>query len=99
MAFELGITVRAPGASITTSGVTASVSIPVNAAGNAPRYVYIACTAAAHIRAGAASVTATTTDLLLNNFGGIVLNVAGCTTIAAIQNASAGTVKIVPLED
>lgn len=90
----------ATGVNITTSGTSASATIPNDASGNLPKYVRVACTAAAYVRLGKTTATAVTTDMLINPTGdGIVLQVSGNDKIAAIQVAAAGVVQVSPLEN
>lgn len=86
------------GVNITTSGTSASATIPNALGGSKPNYVYVVATAAAHIRWGKGAQTAVTTDTLLPANVPVILHVNGCDTIAAIQNSGAGTVNIVPQE-
>lgn len=92
------IQITGSGASITTSGSSASVAIPTTASGTVPRYALVTCTAAAYIRPGDSSVTAATTDIILQPNYTIKLNVAGFTNLAALQVSAAGKVNIVPVE-
>ena len=85
------------GASITTSGTSQRVAMPTDSSGNNPRYVVISVTQAAYVRPGNSTVTAATTDIICNANEKTVLNVAGCTHIAALQQGSSGNVTIVPV--
>jgi hypothetical protein len=85
------------GASITTSATSQSVAIPTDSSGGKARFVVISVTQAAYVRPGNSSVTATTTDIICNANEKTVLNVAGCTNIAALQQGSSGNVTIVPV--
>lgn len=89
------------GANITTGVASASIAIPFASSGKIPQYVRVSTTAAAHVRIGTSGVTAVVTDTLVNPNGGhITLMIPrGITHIAAIQNAAAGSVNVVPLED
>ena len=86
------------GANITTSGTSASATIPNAAGGEKPKYCYVVATEAAHIRWGKDAQTAVATDLLLAANSPLFINTAGADTLAAIQNSSPGTVNIVPME-
>lgn len=99
--FEGGfITVTTAGASITTSGTSASAAIPVASDGNRPRYIRVAAINACYVKLGVSGVTATNTDILVQPADAVLLQVPmGITHIAAIQDASAGKVNIVPLEN
>lgn len=88
------------GISITTSGASASATIPNNSSGNLPRYVRIAATAAAYVRFDKTTATAVTTDMLVQPGDSQILAVpAGCDKVAAIQDAAAGKVQVSPLEN
>lgn len=94
------ITVAATGVTITTSGVSASATIPNMSSGEKPRYIRVSTTAAATIRIGAGAQTAVTTDLLINPAESPILAVAsGVVTIAALQVSAAGVVQVSPLEN
>lgn len=92
------IQVTGSGASITTSGSSASVAIPTTASGTPARFALVTCTAAAYIRPGDGSVTATTTDIILQPNYPLKLVVAGFESLAALQVSAAGKVNIVPIE-
>lgn len=97
--FPSACTVTQTGASITTSGVSASAALPnANGGALARRYI-ITATLAAHVRMGVGAPTAVATDLLVQPGAPVVLNRANFTHIAAIQNASAGVVIVTPLDD
>lgn len=89
--------VAVTGANITTSAVSASTTIPDNSAGT-KRFIRVSTTANAHIRVGTGAQTAVTTDMLIITGETVCLDVTNCDTIAAIQNAAAGTVNITPVE-
>lgn len=94
------LTVLAPGATITTGAASASVTIPNASDGNKPRYIRVAARNECYVRIGAAGVTATASDLLIQPADSAILHVPnGVTTIAAIQGTAAGVVSIVPLEN
>lgn len=93
------LSIGAAGASITTSGTSASAAIPNDASGTRARFVRVACTVAAYVKMGPSSVAATTSDILLNPEHQLVLQVGGATHIAAIQVASAGSVSVTPVEN
>lgn len=88
------------GVSITTSGTSASATVPNDSAGNLPRYVRIAATAAAYVRFGKTTATAVTTDMLIQpGDSQIVALPAGCDKVAAIQEVAAGKVVVSPLDN
>ena len=87
------------GINITTGAASVSAAIPVASSATAAKYVVVSCTVAARIRVGQSGVTALATDLLINPNGGpVVLDVSGCTHIAAIQDTGAGVVSVCPME-
>lgn len=93
-------TIIATGVAITTSGTSASATIPNDSSGNKPSYVRIAATAAACVRLGSGSATAVTTDMQVQPGDSIIVNVPkGYDKVAAIQVASAGVVQVSPLEN
>lgn len=85
------------GASITTSGTTQRVAIPTDSSGLPARYIVVSVTQAAYVRPGNSTVAAATTDVICNANEKTVLNVAGCTHFAALQQGSSGNVTIVPV--
>lgn len=93
------ISVIATGSNITTSGTSARVAIPNTASGIAPFYVRVSCTAKAYIKLGDSTITAAAGDLLLDPTESVILKTCRATYLAAIQQASAGVVNVVPLED
>lgn len=93
------ITVTATGVNITTSGTSASATIPNDSAGNIPRYIRIAATAAAYVRIGKTSATAVTTDMLIQPADAVIIATDGCDKVAAIQEVAAGKVSVTPLEN
>lgn len=97
--FEGAISVVATGVSITTSGTSASASIPLCQSGEVPRYIRIAATAPACVRLGNGTVTAVTTDLQVQPGDAVIVSVHQLTKIAAIQVAAAGIVQVSPLEN
>ena len=94
------MTIVATGVSITTSGTSASATIPLCASGEYPRYVRVAATVAACVRIGTDSATAATTDMQIQPGDAVIMHIPnGYTKIAAIQVASAGVVQVSPLEN
>jgi hypothetical protein len=93
------ITVTATGASVTSGESSAAVAIPQDSAGKVARSVRVSATAAAHVKLGTAGVTAAAGDLMVAPGDAVKLAVAvGLTHIAVIQDTTAGTVNIAPLE-
>lgn len=98
--FEGGMIITTTGASIATSGTSASATIPSNSAGEKPRWIRIAATAAACVRIGKSPQTAVTTDMQVQPGDSVVIAVpSGVDTIAAIQVSAAGVVQVSPLEN
>lgn len=94
------LSIVATGDAITTSGTSANIALPVDAAGKKPAYVRVAATAAAHVKLGYDNtVAATTDDILVQPNDAIVLLSRGFSYIAAIQNATGGSVVVSPVED
>lgn len=89
----------ATGIAITTSDASASADVPTTLNGTKPKYVRVAATAAACVKIGPDTVTATTDDVLVQPGDAVILAVSGATKIAAIQVADAGVVQVSPLED
>lgn len=90
--------VGATGINITTSGTSASGTIPNAADGNKPKYCYVCTTAACRIRWGKGAQTAVATDLYLPADEPMVIKTVGADTIAAIQQSAAGSLTVTPLE-
>ena len=94
------LTVTAPGVNITTSGTSASATIPNDGSGNKPNYVRISATVAAYVRFGKTSATAAAGDMMVIPADAVVVQVPkGYDTIAAIQVSSAGIVQVSPLDN
>lgn len=92
------IKVVANGASITTSGTSASATIPNDSTGTRASFVRITTTVAAYVKIGSGAQTAVTTSMLVNPEHELIVDVHGNDTIAAIQVAAAGVVNIIPIE-
>lgn len=98
--YQVAVLVTVTGATITTSGTSAGATIPNNSAGEKPRYIRVAATAAAYVRIGVGAQTAVTTDMLVQPGDAVVMAVpSGVTHIAAIQVTAAGVVQVSPLEN
>jgi hypothetical protein len=92
-------TVAATGVSVTTSGVTARVALPVNAAGLPAKYVRIqAVSAPASFRLGDVTVTATTNDFVVSPNESVTVSAYGYAYIAYISQGSATSLNVTPLE-
>lgn len=95
----VAVTVLATGSTITTSGTSASVTIPNTASGTLPKYVRVAATVAAYVKLDKTSATAAAGDVLVQPGDAVVLVVGNCDKIAAIQVTAAGVVQVSPVED
>lgn len=97
--FDNAIRITAVGTTQVTGGASARVTIPVTAAGTAPRYIRIAALAEAYIKVGDSTVAATTNDIMLQPGDSLILTAQGCTHIAFIQGTLSTKVSVTPLED
>lgn len=97
--FESAITVMATGVAITTSGTSASATIPLMSSGEVPRYIRIAASQPACVRIGNGTPVAVTTDLQVQPGDAVILAVNAYTKIAAIQVTTTGVVQVSPLEN
>ena len=94
------VTVTVTGATIATTGVSASVTIPNDSSGNLPSYIRVVATAAACVRMGRTTATAVTTDTQIQPGDALIMQVPkGYDKIAAIQVTASGIVQISPLEN
>ena len=91
--------IAATGTRTASGAASTSAAIPNNSAGNLPRYIRVAATAAAHIRLGPGTPVAVNTDLLLQPGDQVVMAVMGMTNYAVIQDSAAGFVCVSPLEN
>lgn len=92
------LSVNAVGIQATTGVASAVTAIPATASGRAPKHVYIQATGLAYIKPGLVGSACTVNDILITVNNPIVLDVAGFTHIAHIQEAAAAKVNITPLE-
>lgn len=95
----MALQIFATGVNITTGAASAGATIPMSSAGVVPRYIRVAASVAACVRIGTGAQTAVATDMVVQPGEAVVLSVNGCTHIAAIQQAAAGTVQVSPVED
>lgn len=93
------ISVIAVGKTQTTAAASASTAIPLDSAGNVPRYIRVAAVTESYIKLGGASVAATANDILVQPADAVILAVSGATFIAYIQGTSTGKVNILPMEN
>jgi hypothetical protein len=96
---DFAITVTVTGIAMATSGASANATIPLDSAGNVPKYIRVTATAAATVRIGTGTPVALTTDLLVQPGDAVVLATGGCTKIAAIQVTAPGVVQVSPMEN
>jgi hypothetical protein len=97
----MSVTITTVGTTITTGAASANAAIPVASSGEIPRYIRLSATVACHAKLGTSvAVAATANDTLIMPNDSLILVVPrGVTHIAAIQNAAAGQLNVVPLED
>ena len=93
------LAVTTTGVRITTSGTSASATIPNNGAGKLPTYIVVSATVAAHVRLGKTSATAVNTDLMIQPGDSRIIQTLGNDTIAAIQASAAGVVQVSSLDN
>lgn len=104
---ENAITVVAPGVAITTSAASASATIPLDSAGNVPKYIRVSATASAYVRIGNGTPVAAAGDLLVQPGDAVILPTSGYTKVAAIWVSAsggavfsgAGAVQVSPMEN
>lgn len=87
------------GITIATGAASANSAMPTNSSNLLPNYVRVSCTAACYVKIGVSGVTAAAGDLLLLPSDSCILKVNGETFIAGIQQAAAGVLNAVALED
>ena len=98
--FENAITVVATGKAQASDAASAGTTLPVDSAGNTPRYVRVAATQAACFRFGYGSLpTAVTNDLQVQPGDAVILTTNGATHFAVIQVSTGGVVQVSPLEN
>lgn len=93
------VSITAPGFSAATGAASASTAIPVDSAGNKPRYIRVAGINACYVKLGQSGVVATNADVLIQPADREIMTVSGATHIAYIQDSAAGRVSVVPLEN
>ena len=95
----MSLQIFATGVNITTGAASAGATIPLASNGAVPRYIRITASANACVRIGTGAQTAVATDAVVQPGESLILATLGCTHIAAIQQAAAGTVQVSPVED
>ena len=94
------ITVSGGGLTLTSGVASASNTIPLDSAGNRPRYVRLTATAACYARMGVGAATATANDMLVQPADSVIVAVpSGVTHIATIQDSAGGKLNVVPLDN
>lgn len=93
------ISVTQSGFTAATGAASARTALPVDAAGNRPRYIRVAAINESYIKLGDATVVATANDMLIQPADSELIAVSGATNIAYIQGAAVGKINVVPLEN
>lgn len=93
------VTITAAGVNITTGAASASATIPNDSAGNLPRYIRVSASAAAYVKLGIGSATATANDTMVQPGDALIMAISGNNKIAALQVSAAGAVQVSPLEN
>lgn len=89
----------AVGSTQATGAASARVALPVDSAGNNPRYIRVAAINESYVKLGSVAVVATTNDVLIQPADAAIMAVNGATHIAYIQGTSVGKINVVPLEN
>lgn len=82
-----------------TGAASTRTALPVDSAGNLPRYVRVAGINECYVKLGSATIVATTNDTLIQPADSAIMAVNGCTNIAYIQGSVAGKVNVMPLDN
>jgi len=91
--------ITAVGFTAATGAASANTAIPNNSAGERPRYIRVAGINECYVKLGAAGVTATANDILIQPADSVILAVSGATNIGYIQGTAAGKINVMPLEN
>lgn len=98
--FEGGtVTVTMVGFTAATGAASARTAIPVDSAGNIPRYIRVAGINECYVKVGNSAVAATANDMLIQPADSVIMTVNNMTHIAYIQGTAAGKINVVPLEN
>lgn len=97
MSEAVGISVT--GVTVASGAASARVAIPTFSGGVYPKYVRIAASNAAYVKIGDSTVTASAGDFVVQPGDALVVKAHGHTHVAALQQTTAGTVQISPLDD
>lgn len=82
------------GLTVTSSSTSSTNALPEAANSVAVKYVRVASTGECYVKLGAASVTATANDILIQPADSQVLATNGATHFAVIQGGAPGTARI-----
>lgn len=94
------VSVNAAGAAMATSASSANLALPTCSDSKKPRYIRVATNGTIHVRLGIDNtVTAATTDTLVNVSEALIMTAAGFSFIAAIADSGTPTLQVTPLED
>lgn len=93
------VAIFAVGKTVTTGAATASTTLPIDSAGNNPRYIRVSATTESYINLGNSSVTATTNNVLIQPADCLIMAVSGTTYIAYIQGTTSGKLNVLALEN
>ena len=98
MPAETAVSIVKTGSIISFGAASASVAIPTESAGGAPKYIRVVATAPCYVKIGNSGVTAAAGDVLVQPADAVVMKTLRQTHIAAIQVSGAGIVQISPME-
>ncbi len=93
------VNITQTGFTAATGASSARSAIPVDSAGNIPRYIRVAGINECYVKLGGAAVAATANDTLIQPADSVIMVVSGATNIAYIQGSAAGKVNVMPLEN
>lgn len=89
----------AVGSTQATGAASARIAIPVDSAGNNPRYIRVAAINESYVKLGSVAVAATSNDVLIQPADAAIMCVNGATHIAFIQGTAVGKINVIPLEN
>lgn len=94
------LSIQTTGKTKTTGASSANDTLPLDSAGNAPRYVRIAATVESYLKLGKDNtVAATANDILVQPADAVVLATNGMTYFAHIQGGTSGKLNVQALEN
>lgn len=97
-AFDDAYLVGATGATVTSSGTSASVAIPNNAAGVRARVVRLQCTGNVYVKFTSGAGTCTNQDMLLSPNYDVMVHCKNFDTISYLQETASAKLNITPME-